>query len=579
MRNQESLYPAFTRSAVFRLADLRATAQLAGITARTGILTLHGWLQIALVLALVLGAAWPMGRFIAAVLAGRRIFLHPLLGPIERGLYWLAGVDPAQEMGWRDYAIAMLWLNALHFALLYAMLRLQFHLPLNPQHASGLSAQVAFNTAMSFVTGTNWQAYTGETALSDFSQMVGLTSHMFVSAASAAAVAAVLMRALARGGVSTFGNFWADTTRVLLYLLLPLAMLVGCGLLTLGVPLTLGSYIDAHTLEGGRQTLAIGPVALMEAIKNLGTNGGGFFNANAAHPFEDPNVWSNYLEMWAVIVIPIAFLFAFGRIVQDRAHARSLLWVTMLFVIVAVGVCYYVEAQGNPLLTAIGIDPAQGNMEGKEVRFGPAMSALYTVVVTATSGGSANAAYDSFLPLGSLVPMVLMQLGEMLPGGVGAGLAGLVVFVLLTVFIAGLMVGRTPEYLGKKIQAREMKLAMLSILVLPLCALGGAAVSLVLPAALASLGSAGPHGLTEMLYAYTSSTTGNGSIMAGLNADTPWLDTTLGIAMLLGRYATLVPVLAIAGSLGPKAKAPEGVGTFPTRGLLFGALLGGQSYT
>ena len=538
-------------------------------------MTISGWAEIALALALILLAAWPVGYHIARVVEGERTFLHPLLAPLERGLYAAAGVDPGRGMGWQSYAAALLLLNALHFLMLYAMLRLQWFLPLNPDHLAGMSPRLAFNTAMSFVTNTNWQAYSGETTLSPGSQMWGLTSHMFVSAGTGIAAAVAVSRAFARGGMETLGNFWADLTRIVLYVLLPIAIVAGLALVALGVPQTLATHADATTLEGAQQSISMGPVALMEAIKELGTNGGGYFNANSAHPFENPNAWSNLLETLLVFLIPIGLTFTFGRIVGDQRQGYALLAVIGIFVVTAIAFTYAAEAHANPLLTTLGVDPAQGNLEGKEIRFGIPLSVLFNVITTATSCGAVNAMLDSFMPLGGMVPMFLVQLGEIVPGGVGSGLYGLLVFALLAVFVAGLMVGRTPEYLGKKIQAKEVKLAMLAVLILPFSILGGTALSLVQPQATVSLGNAGPHGLSEMLYAYSSATGNNGSAFAGLSADTPWLDTTLGIAMLLGRYAFLVPVLALAGSLAAKVKVPASGGTFPTHGPLFVGLLVG----
>ncbi|HET9018817.1 MAG TPA: potassium-transporting ATPase subunit KdpA [Acetobacteraceae bacterium] len=532
-------------------------------------MTLNGWLQISLILALVFFAAVPLGSYIAAVLGGRVRWL----APVERGFYALAGVDPAQDMTWRTYAVALLVINAAHFALLYLMLRVQSHLPLNPTGAPAMSPQLAFNTAMSFVTNTNWQAYGGEQAISYGSQMWGLTVHNFLSAATGIAAAAAIARAFAAGGLKGLGNFWADLTRVTLYILLPLATGVAIVLILCGVPQTLGATVEATTLEGGRQLIARGPVAFQEAIKLLGTNGGGFFNANSAHPFENPTALSDLIETWCEIVIPFALAIAFGRMVRDVKQGFALFWVMAIVMVGCVALTYAAEAAGNPLLTALGVDPAMGNMEGKEVRFGTPLSALFAVTTTATSDGAVIAMHDSFTPLGGMIPMFLMQLGEIVPGGVGSGLYGIIVFALLAVFVAGLMVGRTPEYLGKKIQAREIKLAMLAVLILPFCILAGTAVSLNTASGLGSLANAGPHGLSEMLYAWSSATGNNGSAFAGLSADTRLLDYGLGAAMLLGRFAFLVPVLAIGGSLAAKPKLPAGAGTFPTDGPLFIFLL------
>ena len=536
-------------------------------------MTLIGWAQIALVLTLVFLVAVPLGSYIAAVVQGGRTILSPVLSPVERGFYRLAGVDPGRAMGWRTYAIALIVLQAVHFVLLYLVLRYQDLLPLNPQGQSGLSPRLAFNTAISFVTNTNWQAYGGETTLSYGSQMWGLTVHNFLSAATGIAAATMVARAFAAGGQTTLGNFWVDLTRITLYVLLPVCLIYTVFLIACGVPQTLAGYVDATTIEGGTQTIALGPVAFQEAIKLLGTNGGGFFNANSAHPFENPTALSNVVETWSEIVIPFALAVTFGVIVRDKRQGFALFWTMAILMIAFVVACYAAEAGGNPLLTALGIDPAMGNMEGKEVRFGTAMSSLFAVTTTATSDGAVIAMHDSLTPLGGMVPMFLIQLGEVVPGGVGSGLYGIVVFALLAVFVAGLMVGRTPEYLGKKVQAREIKLAMLAVLILPLCILGGTSICLVLQNGVSSLANAGPHGLSEMLYAFTSATGNNGSAFAGLSADTALLDYALGACMLLGRFAFMIPVLAIAGSLAAKPKLPPSAGTFPTHGPLFVGLL------
>jgi K+-transporting ATPase ATPase A chain len=536
-------------------------------------MTFIGWAQVALVLALVFAAAVPLGIYIAAVLQGGRTFLSPVLAPVERGFYRLAGVDPAAGMGWRSYAAALIVLSAVHFLLLYAMLRLQQYLPLNPAGQGPMSPQLAFNTAISFVTNTNWQAYGGETTLSYGTQMWGLTVHNFLSAGSGIAAAAVVARAFAGGGLKTLGNFWVDLTRITLYVLLPLVLVYTVFLIAAGVPQTLANTLDVTTLEGAKQSIALGPVAFQEAIKLIGTNGGGFFNANSAHPFENPTALSNVVETWSEVVIPFALAVTFGVIVRDKRQGFALMWTMGILMVAFVVCCYAAEGAGNPLLTAAGVDPSMGNMEGKEVRFGTAMSSLFAVTTSATSDGAVIAMHDSFTPLGGMVPMFLIQLGEVVPGGVGSGLYGIIVFALLAVFVAGLMVGRTPEYLGKKVQAREIKLAMLAVLILPLCILSGTALCLVLPDGVSSLANAGPHGLSEMLYAFTSATGNNGSAFGGLTADTPLLDYGLGICMLLGRFAFMVPVLAIAGSLAAKPKLPESAGTFPTHGPLFIGLL------
>ena len=536
-------------------------------------MTLIGWVQFVLTLSLIFLAAVPLGGYVAAAMQGSRNILSPILGPVERGLYALCGVDPARGMGWRGYAVALLMLNALHFLLLYAILRLQFYLPFNPQGFSGMSPRLAFNTAMSFVTNTNWQAYAGETALSHGAQMFGLTVHNFLSAATGIAAACAVSRAFVAGGVRTLGNLWADVTRATLYILLPLVLVVAALLLAMGVPQTLAASVDATTLEGAKQTISLGPVAFQEAIKLLGTNGGGFFNANSAHPFENPTALSNMLENWSFLLLPFSLAVAFGHIVGDKRQGFALLWVMGSLLTVFAGLHYAAESAGNPLLTALGVDPTFGNMEGKEVRFGLAATSLFASGTTATSTGAVIAMHDSFTPLGGMIPMFLIQLGEIVPGGVGSGLYGILVFALLAVFVAGLMVGRTPEYLGKKVQAREVKLAMLAVLILPLSILGGTAVSLVTESGTGSLSNAGPHGLSQMLYAWTSATANNGSAFAGISADTNLLDYGLAFAMLLGRFAFLVPVLAIGGSLAAKPKLPPSAGTFPTHGPLFVGLL------
>ncbi len=538
-------------------------------------MTLSGWLQIVLVLLAALAAARLLGVYLAKVLEGERTVLSPVLAPVETGLYRLAGIDPQKEQSWLAYTLAMLVFSLTGFLLLYAIQRFQAFLPGNAHGFSGIAPDLAFNTSVSFVTNTNWQAYGGETTMSHFVQMTGLTVQNFLSAATGIALAAAITRAFARSGATTLGNFWTDLTRTILYVLLPLAFVVALGFVILGVPQTLQSSVDATTVEGAKQVIALGPVASQEAIKQLGTNGGGFFNTNSAHPFENPSAWSNMLQIWSMLVVSMALPFAFGRMVGDARQGQALLWAMGLLLIVGIGAVYWAEAAGNPILSTLGVDPAGGNMEGKEVRFGQAMSALFVAVTTALSCGAVNAMHGSLTPLGGLVPMFLIQLGEILPGGVGSGLYGIIVMAIVAVFVAGLMVGRTPEYLGKKIEAREMKLAMLALLILPTAILGFSAVALLLPSALASLANAGPHGLSEILYAYSSGAGNNGSAFAGLSANTPWYNTTMGIAMMLGRFAYIVPVMAIAGSLASKAKVPASKGTFPTDGPLFIGLLVG----
>jgi potassium-transporting ATPase potassium-binding subunit len=538
-------------------------------------MTLVGWVQIALVFALVLVSAVPLGRYAAAVVQGRRTFLSPVLGPVERGFFRLSGIDPEQGMGWRGYATAIMLLSAAHFLLLYLILRCQYYLPFNPQGFTGMSPRLALNTAVSFVTNTNWQAYAGETTLSNGAQMFGLTVHNFLSAATGIAAGAAVSRAFAGGNLRTLGNFWADLTRLTLYLLLPLSVVVTVALIALGVPQSLAASVTATTPEGASQVIALGPVAFQEAIKLLGTNGGGFFNANSAHPFENPGVLSNIIENWALLLIPFSMPVMFGAITGRMRDGYALLGTMAALLVAFVGCLYAAEMAGNPLLHALGLSDLAGNMEGKEQRFGQALSALFAASTTATSTGAVNAMHDSLTPLGGLVTLILMQLGEVIPGGVGSGLYAMLVFALLAVFVAGLMVGRTPEYLGKKVQAREIKLAMLAVLILPLVILGGAAISLCTASGTGSLANAGPHGLSEMLYAWTSAAANNGSAFGGLSADTPLLDYGLAIAMVLGRFAYLIPVLAIAGSLAAKPSVPPGAGTFPTHGLLFVGLLSG----
>ena len=536
-------------------------------------MTLTGSAEIALTLALVFGAAFPLGKYMATLFSGGRVFLTPVLAPVERGVYALAGIKPARGMTWKSYAVALIVLNALHFLLLYAILRLQNVLPWNPQAIPAMSPRLAFNTAISFVTNTNWQAYSPESQISYGAQMIGLTVHNFLSAATGIAAGVAVVRAFTASNLKTLGNFYVDLTRATLYLLLPVCIVAATILLAAGVPETLHAYATAHTLEGAKQTIALGPVAWQESIKEFGTNGGGFFNANSAHPFENPSALTNILENWLLLVIPFGLTIMLGHMVGDKKQGRALFAAMAILLTVAVAGTYAAESAGNPLLTHAGASASMGNMEGKDIRFGVPLSSVFNVSATGTSTGAVDSFTDSYTPLGGLVPLFLMQLGEVTPGGVGSGLYTIVVFALLSVFVAGLMVGRTPEYLGKKVQAKEIKLAMLAVLILTVCILGGAALSLVLPAGLSSLANAGPHGLSEMLYAWTSATENNGSAMAGLTADTSLLDYGLGSAMALGRFAFMIPVLALAGSLADKPKLAASPGTFPTTGPLFVGLL------
>ncbi len=538
-------------------------------------MTFVGWSQIVLVLALVVACAIPLSAHVARIYAGERTFLSPVLGPVERGLYRLAGVNPAREQDWFAYTIAMVVFSVAGFLSLYALQRLQNLLPLNPRGFDGVAPDLAFNTSSSFITNTNWQNYSGETTMSHLTQMLGLTVHNFVSAATGLAMAFALVRGFARSSATTVGNFWVDMTRVTLYILLPIAFVGALVFVALGMPQTLAGAVDATTLEGAKQTISIGPVASQEIIKEFGTNGGGFFNANAAHPFENPNAWTNLLEIWALLLIPVASVLAFGRVVGDIRQGRAILAAMAVFFIVGVGVAYWAEAAGNPILTAQGVDPSAGNLEGKEVRNGQAMSVLYATATSGTSTGSVNTMHDSLTPLAGMVPMFNVLAGCIWPGGVGAGLYGFLVVAIIAVFIAGLMVGRTPEYLGKKIEVREMKLAMLAVLIYPLIVLGFTGASVLLQTALDSLNNSGPHGLSEIIYAFASANANNGSAFAGLTGNTLWFNTTLGLAMLLGRLAYVVPVLALAGSLAAKKKVPTSAGTFPTDGPLFVGLLVG----
>ncbi|WP_137128720.1 potassium-transporting ATPase subunit KdpA [Rhizobium sp. FY34] len=536
-------------------------------------MTIIGWLQISLLFLAVLVVIKPLGLYMAKVFSGERTFLSPILGRVESDLYRLSGIKPDKEQGWLAYTMSMLAFSLAGFVTLYAILRLQAFLPLNPQGFAAVPPDLAFNTAISFVTNTNWQNYAGESMMSHFSQMAGLTVHNFLSAATGMALAIAFTRALARSKVSTLGNFWVDMTRATLFVLLPLSLVVALAFVAMGLPQTLQASVSATTLEGVNQVISLGPVASQEAIKQVGTNGGGFFNVNAAHPFENPTALSNYLNMFAMLAISTALVYTFGQMVGNRRQGWAIIAAMTLLLVAGVAVTYWAEAQGNPILTTLGVDPSLGNMEGKEVRFGQAMTALYAAVTTGLSNGGVNGMHGSFTGLGGLVPMFLIQLGEVLPGGVGSGLYGMLVFALLAVFVAGLMVGRTPEFLGKKIEGREMKFAMLAVLILPLAILGFTAISALLPSAVASIGTAGPHGLSEILYAYTSAAGNNGSAFGGLSGNTLWYNTTLGIAMLLGRFAYVIPVMAIAGSLAAKVKVPASSGTFPTDGGLFIGLL------
>jgi potassium-transporting ATPase potassium-binding subunit len=542
-------------------------------------MTLNGWLQIAIYCGLIILFVKPFGGFMARVFAGERTFLSPVLRPVERGIYRLCGVEEAVEQHWTSYVIAMLAFSAVGFVALYALMRLQGVLPFNPQDMAGVSPDLAFNSAVSFVTNTNWQAYGGESTMSYLTQMAGLTTHNFVSAATGIALAIALIRGFARRSAETVGNFWVDLTRATLYVLLPMSVAVALVLIACGMPQNLGAYTEATTLEGVKQLIAQGPVASQVAIKQLGTNGGGFFNANSAHPFENPNALSNLIEMWSILSISAALTYTFGRMVGDTRQGWAVFAVMGLLFLAGLGTCYWAEAQGNPAFVALHVDStpsslqAGGNMEGKEVRFGIANSTLWATATTDASNGSVNSMHDSYMPIGGLVPMVNIMLGEIIFGGVGSGLYGMLMFVIIAMFVAGLMVGRTPEYLGKKLEAKEVKMAMLAILILPLSILGFTALAVVVPPGLAGMANAGPHGFSEVLYAYTSGTGNNGSAFAGLSANTPFYNLTIGLAMLIGRFLFIVPTLAVAGSLVRKKIAPQSVGTFPTHSPLFVGLV------
>jgi potassium-transporting ATPase potassium-binding subunit len=530
-------------------------------------MTFNGWAMIALFTIMFVTLAKPMGDWLHALYARERL----PLGGIERGLYKLAGVNPATEQSWVGYASALVVFNLAGIAFLFAVLKLQGLLPLNPQGFGGVETLLAFNTAVSFVTNTNWQNYGGETTLSHLSQMVGLTVQNFLSAATGIAVAFALIRGFARKQASGIGNFWVDVTRVTLYLLLPACVVLALVYVALGVPQTFAASVGATTVERAKQTIALGPVASQLAIKMLGTNGGGFFNANSAHPFENPSAISNFIQMLSIFAIGAGLTLTFGKAVGNVRQGRAILATMVLLFLAGVAVAYGAEAAGNPLHHALGL--AGGNMEGKEVRFGVATSALFATVTTATSTGAVIAAHDSLTPLGGLVPMFNMQLGELVIGGVGSGLYAVLIYAILAVFIAGLMVGRTPEYVGKKIEAREMKLSVIAIFVPPLMILGLTAIACVVPEGLAGPLAKGPHGFSEILYAFSSAAANNGSAFGGLTGNTPFYNLLLALGMFVGRFGVILPVLAIAGGLAAKRRIPAGPGSFPTTGALWIGLL------
>src|SRR5271163_300356 len=544
-------------------------------------MTFNGWLQIAVYCVLLLLLTKPLGGYMTRVFNGERTLLAPVLGPLERGLYRLCGVDETQEQHWITYAVAMLAFTFAGFIVLYGLQRLQAVLPFNPQGLDAVSPDLAFNTSVSFITNTNWQSYVPETTLSYLVQMAGLTVHNFLSAATGIALALALIRGFARRSAKSVGNFWVDMTRCTLYVLLPICVVVGLVMVWQGVPQNLSAYTSVTTLEGGKQLIAQGPVASQEVIKMLGTNGGGFFNANSAHPFENPTALTNFIQILLIFSIGAALTNVFGRMVGNQRQGWAILAVMAVLFLAGTVVTYSSEAAGNPLFAHLPVDQTAsalqpgGNMEGKEVRFGIANSALFTTITTDASCGAVNNMHDSLLPIAGMVPMVNIMLGEIIFGGVGSGLYGMLLFVIIAMFVAGLMVGRTPEYLGKKLEAKEVKMAILGILILPLSMLGFTALAVVLPAGLAGPENAGPHGFTEILYAFVSATGNNGSAFAGLTANTMFYNSTLGLAMFIGRFLMIVPMLAIAGSLAAKKIVPPSAGTFPTDGgLVVGLVVG-----
>src|SRR3982075_3551267 len=536
-------------------------------------MTLIGWIQILLFCAIVIALVPWLGGYMTRVFNGERTFLSPLLRPVEAVLYGAGGGDETREQHWVTYTVAMLFFHVAGFLILYALMRFQAVLPFNPAEQSAVAEDLSFNTPISFITNTNWQNYGGESTMSYLVQMLGLTHQNFLSAATGIVLAVALIRGFARASVRTVGNFWVDITRCTLYILLPVCVPYALFLVWQGMPQTLGAYVDATTLEGAKQTIAVGPVASQVAIKMLGTNGGGFVNANAAHPFENPTALSNFIQMISIFSLGAALTNVFGRMVGKQRQGWAILGVMGVLFIAGVTVTYWAEAQGTSLLDMLGL--TGGNMEGKEVRFGIVASSLFAVITTAASCGAVNAMHDSFTALGGMIPLINMQLGEIIVGGVGAGMYGMLLFVILAVFVAGLMVGRTPEYVGKKIEAKEVKMAMLAILILPLMYLGWTAVASVIAPGLAGLANAGPHGFTEVLYAYTSQTANNGSAFAGLTGNILFYNLTGAIAMLVGRFWMIVPAMAIAGSLAEKKPIPPSAGTFPTTGGLFVGLVVG----
>jgi K+-transporting ATPase ATPase A chain len=554
-------------------------------------MTIIGWVQIALFSVIVILITRPFGGYMTRVFGGQRTFLSPVLRPVERAVYWCCGVDEKEEQHWLTYAVAMLLFSVVGFLTLYALQRLQWYLPFNPQEQTGVEPSSAFNTSVSFVTNTNWQSYVPETTMGYLVQMAGLTVHNFVSAATGIALALSLIRGFARREAKAIGNFWVDLTRTTLYILLPLSVVIALFYVWQGMPQNIGPYVDATTLEGAKQTIAQGPIASQEAIKILGTNGGGFLNANSAHPYENPTPLTNFIQLISIFSIGAALTNVLGRMVNDERQGWAIFAAMGILFLAGVTTAYWSESHGNPAVAAFNVDSAPsalqagGNMEGKEVRFGPALSALYATVTTDTSCGAVNSMHDSFLPVGGMVPLVDIQLGEVIFGGVGSGLYGMLAFAIVAMFVAGLMVGRTPEYLGKKLESKEVKMTILALLSLPLSILGWTALATVVPPGLAGIANTGPHGFSEILYAYTSGTGNNGSAFAGISANTLFYNTTIAGAMLIGRFIFVIPLLAVAGSLAQKKLLAPSAGTFPTNrplfvGLLVGVVLiiGGLTY-
>jgi len=536
-------------------------------------MTLIGWIQIILFCAIVIALVKPLGWYMTRVFNGERTFLSPILRPVEVVLYAAGGVDEKREQHWLTYTIAMLLFHVAGFLFLYALMRFQAVLPFNPAEQSAVAPDLSFNTAVSFVTNTNWQNYGGESTMSYLVQMVGLTHQNFLSAATGIVLAVALIRGFARASMKTIGNFWVDLTRCTLYILLPICIVAALFLVWQGIPQTLGPYVEVTTLEGAKQTIAVGPVASQIAIKMLGTNGGGFFNTNAAHPFENPTALSSFVQIILIFALGAGMTNVFGRMIGNERQGWAVFSAMGVLFVAGVVVCYWAEAHGNDAFTAMGL--TGGNMEGKEVRFGIVASALFAVVTTAASCGAVNAMHDSFTALGGMIPLINIQLGEVIIGGVGAGLYGMLLFVIISIFVAGLMVGRTPEYVGKKIESKEVKMAMLAILILPLMYLGWTAVAVVYPPAVASMANPGPHGFTEVLYAFTSQTGNNGSAFGGLTGNTLFYNVTGAVAMFIGRFWMIIPAMAIAGSLAEKKSVPPSAGTFPTTGGLFVGLVVG----